>query len=393
MSREQLLAMARRNIAHVRAGTIDQAPGLYRVPAWHYYDAARWELEVERIFKRLPILLGFSCEMREPGSYRALEVADTPILLTRTSSGEVRAFLNVCSHRGAAVVPEGGGQASKFGCPYHAWGYDNEGQLLGIFKEKVFGEVDKSCLGLTPLPVAERAGLIFAVPTPNPAIDIDAFLNGYGEILEHLALENCHYVGRQVIQGPNWKIAYDGYLDFYHLPILHKDTFGPAMPSDTLFDAWGPHQRVSMPAQEYLSFADRDEETWKVDNLLGGVWTIFPGGSIADFDAGGKLYMISMLYPGSTPETSVTVQNFLACFEPDDEKRELIAQQMKFLRHVVENEDYTVCGQIQKAVKTGARSEFVFGRNEGGSQTFHRWVQALVDTEDEGLPQLFRAGI
>ena len=57
------------------------------------------------------------------------------------------------------------------------------------------------------------------------------------------------------MQGPNWKVAYDGYLDFYHLPILHRESFGPKMPSDALYDAWGPHQRESMPKRVLATLA------------------------------------------------------------------------------------------------------------------------------------------
>ena len=385
--------MARRNLAHVKAGTVDQAPGVYRVPATNYYDPARWQLEMEHIFKRLPLVLGFSCELREPGAYRALQVADVPLLLTRAADGELRSFLNVCSHRGSIVVPEGSGNARRFTCPYHAWSYDNRGDLVGIYKHDDFGEVDTSCLGLTPLPVAERAGIVFGTVTPGVEVDFDTYLCGYDSVLGQLGIGDCHLVGRQSVAGPNWKVAYDGYLDFYHLPILHKDSFGPKMPSDALYDAWGPHQRVSMPDPRYLELEQKPEEEWDPSHLIGGVWTIFPHVSIADFDAGGKLYMVSQLFPGSTPDESLTVQNFLATSAPDAQRQAQIDKTMQFLEHVVRDEDYYTGKRIQKAVKTGAKSECLFGRNEAGGQRFHRWVEEIIHTDDALLPKLFAKGI
>ena len=393
MSRAQLVAMAKRNLAHVKAKTIDQADEIYRVPATNYYDPERWRLEMDRIFKRLPLVLGFSAELREPGDYRALLVVDIPVLLTRTADGEVRAFLNVCSHRGSIVVAEGSGHARRFTCPYHAWCYDDHGALVAIRNPADFGDVDTSCLGLTPLPVAERAGLIFGTLTPNVEVDFDAFLCGYDELLACHHFDDCHLVGRQVIAGPNWKVAYDGYLDFYHLPILHKDSFGREMPSDALYDAWGPHQRVSMPNPAYLELEQKPEDEWDPASLIAGVWTIFPHVSIADFDAGGKLYMVSQLFPGATPDESVTVQSFLAASEPDAERQTQIEGVMSFLEHVVRDEDYYTGNRIQKAVKTGAKREFLFGRNEGGGQRFHRWVDALLVTDDAQLSKLFAEGI
>lgn len=389
MSRKQLVAMARRNLAHVKAGTVDQEPEVFRVPARNYFDPERWQVEVERIFKRLPLVLGFTAELREPGAYKALEVVGVPVLLTRAADGEARAFVNMCSHRGTIVVDEGVGRARRFTCPYHGWAYDLEGSLVGILNQEIFGEVDTSCLGFTALPVAERAGLIFAGLTPGASLDIDTFLCGYGEMLAHLGFEECQVVGRQTIEGPNWKLAYDGYLDFYHLPILHRNSFGPRMPNKALYDAWGPHQRVSMLNPTLLKIEHLPEDDWDLEQLIGGVWTLFPHVSVADFEAGGKLYMVSQLFPGRSAEESVTIQNFLAAFEPTGENRAQIREQMKFLRHVVQNEDYYTGLRIQRAVKTGAKSEFLFGRNEGGGHRFHRWVDAVIQTDDEDLFRLF----
>jgi phenylpropionate dioxygenase-like ring-hydroxylating dioxygenase large terminal subunit len=365
---------------------------VFRVPAENYYDPARFRLELERVWKRLPLMLGFSSELAEPGAYRALQVADVPVLLTRAADGKLRAFLNVCSHRGAIVVKEGTGNAKRFTCPYHAWSYDERGALVGVFKPDQFGEVDNSCLGLTALPVAERAGLIFATLTPGSRLDIDAFLCGYDEMLAHHRFDRCHVAGRQEIAGPNWKVAYDGYLDFYHLPILHRESFGTGMPAEALYDAWGPHQRVSFPNPFLRELATKPEDEWPVSQLISGVWTIFPHISIADFDAGGKIYMVSQLFPGKTADESVTVQNFLTTAPPDESRKGAIEGIMKFLEHVVKNEDYYTGNRIQKAVKSGAKQEFLFGRNESGGQRFHGWVDALVRASDDELPKLFAEG-
>ena len=392
-SRAQLIEMARRNIAHVKAGTVDQAVDVFRVPATHYYDPDRWRLEMDRVFKRLPLTLGFTAELREPGSYKAIEVAGVPILLTRGEDGELRAFVNMCSHRGNIIVEEGTGSARRFVCPYHAWTYDGRGDLVGIYNEDTFGAVDRSCLGLTQLPCAERAGLIFAVLTPGAPLDIDAFLCGYDEVLAFHKLDGCTVVGQQQVAGPNWKVAYDGYLDFYHLPILHKKSFGSSVPSHALYDAWGPHQRVSFPNPSLLGLEDVPEDEWNADQLISGIWTIFPHISIADFDVGGKIYMVSQLFPGATADDSLTVQNFLVPDEPDEERQKQIETMMGFLEHVVRDEDYYTGNRIQRALKTGAKSELLFGRNEGGGQRFHRWVEALVHTDDADLPDLFEKGV
>jgi hypothetical protein len=148
-----------------------------------------------------------------------------------------------------------------------------------------------------------------------------------------------------------------------------------------------------MPNPAYLALEAKPEAEWDPKELTAGIWTIFPHVSIASFEASGKLYMVSQLFPGTSADESVTIQNFLAPVAPDAEGRKAIDAQMEFLLHVVRDEDYYTGGRIQKAVKTGARSSFLFGRNEGGGQRFHRWVEAILHTENDRLERLFAEGI
>ena len=394
MSREQLVAMTKRNLAHARNNTVDLFDGVYRVPASNYFDEARWRLEMGRVFKRVPLTLGFSAELPSPGDYKAMEVAGVPVLLSRGTDGAVRSFVNSCSHRGAIILKEGTGHARRFSCPYHAWTYNQEGDLVGILDRENFGEVDESCLGLTTLPVAERAGLIFGVLTPGFPMDIDTFLAGYDELLEHLGFANCRVVGSQAIAGPNWKVAYDGYVDLYHLPILHRETFGPKMNNKAEYDAWGPHQRVTSPSRNAAdTLADQPEDQWDIDRMTLGVWTIFPHVSIASFDAGGRVLMVSQLFPGADVGSSVTVQTFLHTQPDAPGQAEDIERTMAFLHHVVADEDYYTGLRIQKALRTGAKKEVLFGRNEGGGQRFHQWVDAIINTDDADLELLFKRGL
>ena len=392
MDRDALIEMARRNMGHAKAGSVDRAPGVHRVEASAYVDPDRWGAEMERIFGRLPLVAAFSSELREPGSYRALWIGDVPVLVTRAPDGVVRAFLNACSHRGSPIVAEGAGTAARFTCPYHAWAYDASGRLLGIYKSEDFGEIDKASHGLPPLPVFERAGLVWVVLRREAAIGFEPFLAGYDAVLEALALGETTFVGRQSVAGPNWKIAYDGYLDLYHLPILHRDTFGSDFPNDALYDAFGPHQRVSGPNPQLLRLEDRAEREWPIDAMTAGIWTIFPHVSIAKFDADGPLYMVSQLLPGASPGESRTIQTFLAVGPVSEARQQTIDDQMQFLLGVVRGEDYATGLRIQRALGTGLTRDVLFGRNEWGGQRFHRWVDALVAAGDADLAALFERG-
>ncbi len=383
MSRQLLVELTRRTMTHARNGTVPLADSVARVPARHYVDPERWSLERERIFRRVPLVAAASAELAAPGTHKALTLLDTPILLVRGHDGGLRAFLNRCSHRGSPVAAEGCGTARRFHCPYHGWVYDEQGTLVAVRNRAEFGALDTDQYGLVPLACEERAGLVFVGLRPGAPLRLDEFLCGYGEALAHLGLAGHALVGRQTIAGPNWKVAYDGYLDFYHLPVLHRATFGDALSDKAVYDAWGPHQRVSAPDAAMAKLAATPEADWRTSALTIGVWTVFPHVSIARFDAGLPLIMVSQLLPGPDVASSTTVQLFLAPGEPDEAARTRIATTMSFLERVVGEEDYATGFAVQRALAAGGRDHVLFGRNEAGGQRFHRIVDALVAAEDD----------
>jgi len=394
MSREKLVAMAERTIAHNKAGTVHLTESVTTIPASNYFDPERWQSEVDMIFKRVPLLLAMTAEIKEVNTYKAIDVVGMPVLISRGADGIARAFVNMCSHRGAQLVDPGVGTARRFACPYHNWTYNQEGDLVGVFKQDDFGQLDTSCLGLTQLPIAERAGLIWVTLSPDSKLDFDAFFAGYDEMLEFCDFASMNHFGTRILAGPNWKISFDGYVDFYHLPILHKNTFGPDMSPDALFHRVGPHQRVTGPRGNWAKLEGRPTSEWPESVLTGGVWSVFPHGSIAGFEIDGhKIYQVARVFPGATADESVTYLDFISTAPKTDEFIAAANKQIAFLENVVRDEDYATGLKIQRTVKTGAKKVLHFGRNEGGAQYVHGWLDALLVTADEDLNELFRKGI
>ena len=393
MSRERLVEMAKLQLEHQLAGTVPLAASTTRLPVANYFEPTRWRREIDRIFHRLPLALAMSAELREPNSYKAMDVVGVPLLLTRDADGRVHAFVNMCSHRGSTLVDEGSGTARRFTCPYHAWTFDGRGELVGVFREQSFGDIDHACHGLTRLPVAERAGIVWGIVSPEQSVDIDVFLGEFGTLLGHLRFDEMHHYGRRELVGPNWKVAFDGYTDFYHLPVLHRRTFGEDISPDGIFHFMGPHQRITGPQTRWRDLVDTPEDQWSMRTLTSGVWSIFPHGSIAGFDLEGQvLWQIARIFPGATPEESVSHLDYLSPGEPTEAFRAAVDAQIDFLVHVVRDEDYATGLNIQRTVRTGAKQEFVFGRNEGGAQHVHGWLDTVLATPDEALDDLFRAG-
>ncbi|MEM7078338.1 MAG: aromatic ring-hydroxylating dioxygenase subunit alpha [Pseudomonadota bacterium] len=391
MSRDKLIAMARYSHQHAQDGTIAQVDDILQVPARNYVDATRWEDEMRQVFRRLPLMLAITAEVREPGDYKAMEVAGVPVLIARTKSGVVKAFLNSCSHRGAQIMLPGSGNTHRFTCPYHAWTYNHDGELIAVYAEKDFGAVDKSCNGLVELPCCEAAGMVWVTLDPHSPLAIEDFLSGYDEMLANFGFADWHLYESRTLEGPNWKIAYDGYMDLYHLPILHRETFGPQMSNQALYTAWGPHQRVVSPDRNLAVLQEKPEVEWEVAKLMSGVWTVFPHISIASFDGGGgRGVMISQLFPGTRPDQSFTTQLYvLENQPPDEEVARKATEQFEFLKHVVQNEDYATGLRQQTALASGLKESVMFGRNEGGGQHFHGWLEKLLVADNQALGGMF----
>ncbi len=398
MAREELKEMLRSLVAHGEAGTMELADEVVRVPAAAYTDPELFEREKERIFRRLPLMMGPSCELPEPGCYKAMDVVGVPVLLTRQRDGAIAAFLNMCSHRGNPVA-SGSGKASRFTCGYHGWTFKNDGALIGVASSQDFGAVDKAALCLKRFPVLERAGLIWAILDVNSTLSIEDYLCGYDRLLEHFGFENWILHDQRTLTGPNWKTAYDGYLDFYHLPVLHANTFGSDFFNRANYFAWGPHQRLSNPSKfaqrtgstDKIDLTAMSEDEWPVDALLQGVWTIFPHISIASFyGGGGRGAMISQLFPGDTVGESVTTQYYVMEREPEnEEQRQGAHDQFAFLEVVVRDEDYAMGKRQHRALMSGQVDHVLFGRNEGGGQVFHQWAERLVAADDDELKRIF----
>ncbi len=392
VDRSELTGMVKTAIAHGKARTIPQVPSVMRIPASSYFDPARFKLEVDRIFKRVPLMLAATAELPKPGDFKTIEAVGVPVLIARGQDGVVRAFMNSCVHRGANVATSEYGNAKRFMCPYHGWTYSQKGELIGVAMPNDFGDFDKSCHSLKALPCAERAGLIWVILNPSSGLDIDSFLSGYDALLGHFGFKDWYFFSHRTLKGPNWKIAYDGYLDFYHLPVLHKDTFGADMFNQAIYNAWGPHQRVQAPLKDHAELEAKPEKDWEDTTLMSGVWTIFPHISIASFDGGGRGVMVSQLLPGDTVDESYTTQIYLMQNKPDGETVKLAEEQFKFLEHVVRDEDYFTGLRQQRALKAGGVDTVIFGRNEGGAQRFHSWVERVLAADDQELNRLFRPG-
>jgi phenylpropionate dioxygenase-like ring-hydroxylating dioxygenase large terminal subunit len=390
--KQQVVQLVQRAVKHARAGTTDSTESIFRLPV-ELYSPGRWQQEMDAIFRRLPLMLAMSCELRHPGDYKAMKVLDVPLLIVRGDDGCVRAFINTCSHRGRAVTQthEEKGRCRGFVCPYHAWRFGIDGALLAVADQRKFGEIDKSQRNLKALPAQELAGFIWVCITPGLTFDLEDYLGGMLAELTCLEADRWFIHGQPKLESANWKITHDGYLESYHVPFLHRTTLFPmwnrqSATSVSLYDSYGPlpygpHQRMAGNAWGYdpklMLEMEPVPESQYTERHFHAVRTIFPNISISAGKQGG---LVSQLFP-IAPDRCVTVQHHVSRDDPDamtPAEREAMQRKIALYTKVVQEEDYDSSFSIQDGLTAGGNQDVLFGRNEGGAQNFHRSIEHYV---------------
>ena len=304
MDRDQLVDLTRRALKLARDKTTDLAPAECRVRADTYTSAERHALDVEMVLAS-PQLVGYVSELPKPGSYCTKTVMGRSILLTRTADGTVKAFENVCLHRQSQIT-EGCGSARRLVCPYHAWNYDLDGNLVGVPGKEGFPESSTNTGKLAELPATECAGFLWIALDPDATLDIPTFLGPLADELDSWGIGRWAPLGEKVLDcAINWKLAIDTFAENYHFATVHKTTFATIARSNcTVFDSFGPHHRLVFPLNGILDLDDVDEEQWEPLQAMVVIYALFPNIVLSATIANGELFRV---YPSEVPGRSITV--------------------------------------------------------------------------------------
>jgi phenylpropionate dioxygenase-like ring-hydroxylating dioxygenase large terminal subunit len=227
------------------------------VPLEPYRSPEYFALERERIFARSWLIMGRVEDVPEVGDFivKEVEICAASVLITHGNGGKIRAFHNVCSHRGNQVVwEEKGTRTTRFRCRYHNWTYGGDGRLLAVSDEENFVGLDKAKCGLETIQCDVWDGWIFINLNPDNKVGLADYLGDMGKFLGGLPYPSAHRsIKVQGIVDCNWKIVTDAFSEAYHIPVLHSRTIGPGYsspsePAAHLQNAefFGPHHSISL---------------------------------------------------------------------------------------------------------------------------------------------------
>ncbi len=307
-----------------------------------YLDPDIYALELERIVYRHWLLAGHESEWPEPGSFRRFDVADESAVIGRGDDGELRAWANVCRHRGSRVCLEAAGSTRQFSCPYHGWQYALDGSLTAA--RDMPENFDRSQYGMKPVALDTVHGLVFVAfndappPLTSARRDLERPMRWFGFESMRVACRKTY-----TIQA-NWKLAIENYQECYHCATAHR-TYATR---HTLMLAPKKRERVQGTMRDRLAAAGlEDLEIDRIDSRAPAGETgygysrtaLFDGyltgskdgrplapllGKLSDFDGGGSDFtfgpfnfmlaysdhvVVYVFYPVSHRESSGMVRN------------------------------------------------------------------------------------
>ena len=381
MQRPQLVEEIKILMDLVARNTTTLAENVMEIDVAEYTDPEQFQREKTELFRNYPQFVGPSCVVPEAGDYFAFDDTGVPILIVRQPDKSLKAFVNICSHRGAPLNECDHGKAKKgrlFSCPYHGWTYDLEGKLVGVpFGNEGFDSIDRDTLGLKPLDVQEKYGMIFVMPNPEMTFNIDEILGGIQERLSGFGFEEHYYLGaKQVFTDFSWKLNMDTFHEYYHFEFLHPQTIATMAYSNTAhYKQYGRNHSMGSPALAINELKAIPEEEWEPRNYSSYVNFIFPNTVIfvvQDHFQTWRVYPIA-------PDRSVVYHSMFLPREPATaEERQHYEEYFQMINDVAVAEDYSLVDKINRGLKAGIKRKVLIGRNEPGVQNMHRQLHEVL---------------
>ncbi len=372
---ERLLRLSRTN-------TRDDAPGLSHATVSEYFDPARYASEVGLLFRRYPVVVAFSAQLRRPGDFVTHNDSGQSILVARGMDGVLRAFLNVCRHRSATVELKACGAGKRaFVCPYHGWSYDLTGRLLGITDGAMFGEVDRASHGLRPLAVAEKYGLVWVVPTvleagQDAALDIDAYLGPVQADLASWDMSSWEVHSTVPIRPRmNWKLVVDTFLEQYHFRYAHGGSvYALFLDNIAVFERMDRHLCAVAAKRNLAEVETRPVESWRVLDHAVVLYHLFPNTVLI---YGKDHCSVFATFPVSAEESilllSLLVDPQERAKKPDEHWNGTFNMLQKAL-----SEDFAIGEGVQRNFHSGANSQQTFGKFEKALGWYHNEIQTAL---------------
>ena len=346
-----------------------------------YMDADFLKLEQQQVFHDS---WQFACheeKLRENGSYLTMEIQGQSLFVCRDREGQLRAFYNVCKHRGHELL-KGEGTTRKITCPYHAWVYGLDGRLERARRSELIENFKVSEVCLDSVQVEVFCHLVFVNLNPDaPSLGeqsegLASEVMGYAPDLGNLTF--AHRLTYHI--DANWKAVVDNFLECYHCPVAHKD-FCTLVDMDSYkVKTHGIYSSHMAKAGLTSNNAYATDSATVTDHA---VWFLWPNTTLMRYPGRGN-FMVWRFYPDGPEKTYEVFDFFFESSEPNEAE----AESLKFIDDVLQPEDIGLVESVQRGMRTPAFQQGRYlvdpegsGMSEHGVHHFH---SLLLDAYKRG---------
>jgi len=350
----------------------------FTVPARFYTDAGIYEREKDAIFYRNWWCIGHRSRFAETGRYETHQIHDQSIVVLRDRDGELRAFYNVCQHRGHQLV-EGAGRTKLMVCPYHAWAYDLDGTLKSARHTDTMPDFRKCDFALKSVRVEEYAGFVFvnldndAEPLRDQAGDLEDEIRHYCPQIDDLV-----FAQRDTYDvAANWKVLIDNFLECYHCHTAHKD-FVDLVDMDSYRTT--THAIYSSHISGAARSTDNNAYKFEVGDVDFGYagWFLWPNVTIWVYPGEPNVSTLQMIPAG--PDRTIEYQDW---YTPSPEPTPQLKDAMLYQKDVLQPEDVGLCESVHKGLQSKGYNQGRFVMNtdkrEMCENAVHHFQSLVVD--------------
>ena len=382
---EKLVRGIKRGMAtklHSVGRSADPLDGL-SLPGWLYHDQHFFDAEKRAFLREAPQVVCHDSDIPQAGDWRTLEYLDESVIVIRGDDGQVRAFANVCRHRGSRLVDGEAGCAKVLTCPYHAWGYARDGRLVGVPHRKEYSGLDVAGHSLFPLNLELWRGFWFVTLEPG-APPVAEMMAPYEHEIAPYRFEEMRAIGRLTLRPRklNWKTIADNYSDGLHIPVGHPGLtrlFGRsyAIEANVHVDRMegelrdDPSDNVSERAyQKYLPEAEHLPSSHRKKWLY---YKLFPN---VAFDIYPDQVDFMQFLPVSATETVIREVSYAL---PDERREMKAARYLNWrINRRVNAEDSELITRVQKGMASPSYVPGPLGTSEVCLRSFATKLRALV---------------
>jgi len=364
------------------------------LPAWSYTNAELLEAEKELLFRRHWQVICHVNDIPEPGDYFASELVSERALIVRGRDGKVRAFHNLCRHRGSRVVAEDAGTCKAIVCPFHGWVYNLDGTLRGAAQPDKLPDLDRDEWGLKPIEMEIWNGFVFVRFKPGPQPSVAKVMARFDNELAQYNLADLVPDGAGIWSEnikANWKNVRDVDNEGYHVPMAHPglhDLFGTNYYDEPMSEG---------TSRSYSRFSEAENRLWSVRNYR-KVLPDIPGLDSEHNQAWLYVGMFPNLVFGIYPDSVIFYAEFPvanghtiqrgACYKRPDEDRQLrLARYLSGrIDRITTKEDEQLIEWCWEATFSSGYDGVILSDLEYGVRSYHDALRGFFPILDQDEP-------